>query len=70
MTARIRKLVSGGQTGVDRAALDFAIEHDIPYGGWVPRNGRAKPRPTSCTRTRRSSSSTRAIRWCPARTGR
>lgn len=45
--ARIRKLVSGGQTGVDRAAIDFAIEHDIPYGGWVPRGGRAEdfPRP-------------------------
>ncbi len=38
----IRKLVSGGQTGVDRAALDFAIEHGIPYGGWVPRGGRAE----------------------------
>jgi hypothetical protein len=45
--ALIRKLVSGGQTGVDRAAIDFAIEHDIPYGGWVPRGGRAEdfPRP-------------------------
>ena len=40
--ARIRKLVSGGQTGVDRAALDFAIEHSIPYGGWVPKGGRAE----------------------------
>lgn len=40
--ARIRKLVSGGQTGVDRAALDFAIEHHIPYGGWVPKGGRAE----------------------------
>jgi hypothetical protein len=43
--ARIRKLVSGGQTGVDRAALDFAIEHNIPYGGWVPRGGRAEDMP-------------------------
>ena len=40
--ARIRKLVSGGQTGVDRAALDFAIEQNVPYGGWVPRGGRAE----------------------------
>jgi hypothetical protein len=40
--ALIRKLVSGGQTGVDRAALDFAIENDIPYGGWVPKGGRAE----------------------------
>src|SRR5437870_1510665 len=30
------KLVSGGQTGTDRAALDFAIEHGIPHGGWCP----------------------------------
>jgi Circularly permutated YpsA SLOG family len=29
-------IVSGGQTGADRAALDFAIEHDIPHGGWCP----------------------------------
>jgi hypothetical protein len=30
-------IVSGGQTGADRAALEFAIEHDIPHGGWCPR---------------------------------
>jgi len=29
--------VSGGQTGADRAALDFAIEHGIPHGGWWPK---------------------------------
>jgi hypothetical protein len=33
---RIRKIISGGQTGADRAALDFAIEHSIPHGGWCP----------------------------------
>ena len=32
----IAKLVSGGQTGADRAALDFALEHQIPHGGWCP----------------------------------
>jgi predicted Rossmann fold nucleotide-binding protein DprA/Smf involved in DNA uptake len=32
----IVKLVSGGQTGADRAALDFAIAHEIPHGGWCP----------------------------------
>ena len=32
----LKKIVSGGQTGADRAALDVAIAHDIPYGGWVP----------------------------------
>jgi hypothetical protein len=31
------KIISGGQTGADRAALDFAIEKHIPYGGWIPR---------------------------------
>jgi predicted Rossmann fold nucleotide-binding protein DprA/Smf involved in DNA uptake len=31
------KIISGGQTGADRAALDFAIAHKIPHGGWCPR---------------------------------
>ena len=31
------KIVSGGQTGADRAALDWAIAHQIPYGGWCPK---------------------------------
>jgi len=35
----IAKLFSGGQTGADRAALDWAIEHGIQHGGWCP-NGR------------------------------
>ena len=33
----IRRLVSGGQTGADRAALDAAIALGIETGGWVPR---------------------------------
>ena len=33
---RIR-IISGGQTGVDRAALDFAIRHGHEHGGWCPR---------------------------------
>lgn len=32
----IRRIVSGGQTGVDRAALDVAIATGIPHGGWCP----------------------------------
>jgi hypothetical protein len=40
--ATIKQIVSGGQTGADRAALDFAIEHDIPHGGWCPRGRRAE----------------------------
>ena len=34
---KIEKIISGGQTGADRAALDFAIANDIPYGGWLPK---------------------------------
>ena len=30
------KIVSGGQTGADRAALDWAIAKGIPHGGWCP----------------------------------
>ena len=30
------KIVSGGQTGVDRAALDAALRHGIESGGWCP----------------------------------
>jgi len=37
-----RKIVSGGQTGVDRAALDAAIELGIEYGGWCPKGGWAE----------------------------
>ena len=33
----IKKIVSGGQTGVDRAALDAAIELDFPHGGFCPK---------------------------------
>ncbi len=31
----VNKIISGGQTGVDRAALDFAIKFNIPHGGWI-----------------------------------
>jgi predicted Rossmann fold nucleotide-binding protein DprA/Smf involved in DNA uptake len=33
---QIKKMVSGGQTGVDRAALDAALELGVPCGGWCP----------------------------------
>jgi hypothetical protein len=33
----IKKIISGGQTGAERAALDVAIRLNIPYGGWVPK---------------------------------
>lgn len=34
-------IISGGQTGADRAALDFAIKHGIPQGGWCPKGRKA-----------------------------
>jgi Circularly permutated YpsA SLOG family len=40
------KIVTGGQTGVDRAALDVAIELGIPYCGWCPKGGWAEDLPT------------------------
>jgi hypothetical protein len=36
-TAIPLRIVSGGQTGPDRAALDFALEHGLAHGGWCPR---------------------------------
>ncbi|HEY7840847.1 MAG TPA: putative molybdenum carrier protein [Gammaproteobacteria bacterium] len=36
-SALLQRIVSGGQTGVDRAALDAAIRHGIAHGGWCPR---------------------------------
>lgn len=36
------RIVSGGQTGVDRAALDFAIEHRYPHGGYCPKGRKAE----------------------------
>lgn len=42
MSLRPEKIVSGGQTGVDRAALDVAIDLDIPHGGWCPQGRRSE----------------------------
>lgn len=39
------KIISGGQTGVDRAALDVAIERGIDWGGWCPKGGWAEDLP-------------------------
>lgn len=40
--AGLSKVVSGGQTGVDRAALDAARQAGLPTGGWCPAGGRAE----------------------------
>ena len=36
------KIVSGGQAGVDRAALDLAIMRGLPHGGWCPKGRTAE----------------------------
>lgn len=36
------KIVSGGQIGVDRAALDFALERGFEIGGWCPKGRKAE----------------------------
>lgn len=32
------KIISGGQVGVDRFALDWAIKNSVPHGGWCPKD--------------------------------
>jgi len=39
--ASLKKVISGGQTGVDRAALDAAMKLGIAVGGWCPRGRRS-----------------------------
>jgi hypothetical protein len=36
------RIRSGGQSGVDRAALDYAVRHNLQYVGWCPRGGWAE----------------------------
>ncbi|MCC6144396.1 MAG: putative molybdenum carrier protein [Candidatus Hydrogenedentes bacterium] len=43
----LAKVVSGGQTGVDRAALDAAMRYDLPVGGWCPKGRLAEDGPIS-----------------------
>jgi hypothetical protein len=57
------KIVSGGQTGVDRAALDAAIELNVPHGGWCPRGRLAEDgRIPDCYRLRETDSPEYAFR--------
>jgi hypothetical protein len=41
----VEKIISGGQTGVDRAALDIALELGIPCGGWCPKGRKSEDGP-------------------------
>ena len=39
------KIVSGGQTGTDRTALDWAIANNVPHGGWCPKGRKSEDGP-------------------------
>ena len=41
----LRKIVSGGQTGADRAGLDWAIRRGLAHGGWCPKGREAEDGP-------------------------
>jgi hypothetical protein len=62
----LRKIVSGGQTGADRAGLDFAIDRGIPHGGWCPRGRWAEDGsidPKYCLLETPSSDPTQRTEW-------
>jgi hypothetical protein len=57
------KIISGGQTGVDRAALDTAIALGIPHGGWCPRGRLAEDgRIPDCYQLRETETTDYAVR--------
>ena len=59
----VDRIVSGGQTGVDRAGLDVAIEMGIDHGGWCPRGRRAEDgKIPGCYSLRESESADYAVR--------
>ena len=41
----LEQIVSGGQSGADRAALDVAIKFNIPHGGWITKGRRTETGP-------------------------
>jgi Circularly permutated YpsA SLOG family len=41
----LKKIISGGQTGADRAAIDLAIKLSIPHGGWIPKGRKTESGP-------------------------
>lgn len=43
----LKKIISGGQTGADQAALDAAIKYSFPHGGWIPKGRRTEDGPLS-----------------------
>lgn len=39
---KLKKIISGGQTGADQGALSACLLRDFPYGGWIPRGRRSE----------------------------
>jgi hypothetical protein len=59
------KIISGSQTGADRAALDWAIKHGIPHDGWCPK-GRIEDGPIDAKyrlKETRSSNDLQCTEW-------
>jgi hypothetical protein len=57
------KILSGGQTGADRAALEWALAEGLPHGGWCPGNRKAEDgRIPSRFRLKETRSRTYAVR--------
>ena len=45
MNLQSLKIISGGQAGANRAALDWAIKHGISHGGWCPKGRKSEDGP-------------------------
>jgi len=45
----IKKIISGGQTGADRAGLDWAMKRGVAVGGWCPKGRLAEDGPIPAT---------------------
>lgn len=57
------KIISGGQTGADRAGLDVAIARGIPHGGWCPKGRKAEDGPLpACYQLRETPSTSYLVR--------
>jgi len=39
---KLRKIISGGQTGADQGALSACVQMGFPYGGWIPKGRRTE----------------------------
>ena len=39
---KLKKIISGGQTGADQGALSACVQRGFPYGGWIPKGRRTE----------------------------